>query len=67
MLRGLTDVRVPMIIAFVTYIVITIPLGYVLMFPCGLGVCGMWYAFIIGLTIAAVAMLTRWKLIAPKE
>lgn len=67
MLRGLTDVRVPMVIAFVTYILITMPLGYVLMFPCGMGVPGMWVAFIVGLTIAAIAMLTRWRIIAPKE
>lgn len=67
MLRGITDVRVPMVIAFVTYIVITLPLGYVLMFPCGLGVKGMWIAFIVGLTIAAIALQARWRRIAPKE
>lgn len=67
MLRGLTDVKVPMWIAFVTYIVITLPLGYILMFPMQMGVPGMWIAFIVGLTIAAIAMLTRWRVIAPKE
>ena len=66
MLRGLADVRVPMIYAFVTYILITMPLGYILMFPVGLGVNGIWIAFIVGLTIAAVLMLTRWHKIAPK-
>lgn len=66
MLRGLADVRVPMIYAFVTYILITMPLGYILMFPLGLGVNGIWIAFIVGLTIAAVLMLTRWHKIAPK-
>lgn len=67
MLRGLADVRWPMCFAFVTYILITLPLGYILMFPCGLGVRGMWYAFIVGLTLAAILMLSRWHMIAPKE
>lgn len=66
MLRGLSDVRVPMYIAFVTYIVIALPLGYVLMFPAGMGVQGMWVAFIVGLTIAAVALHSRFYYLTKK-
>lgn len=66
MLRGISDVRVPMIIAFVVYIVIALPLGYILMFPCGLGANGMWIAFIVGLTLAAIFLLARFVRIAPK-
>lgn len=66
-LRGLADVKVPMVIAFVTYIIITIPLGYILMFKANMGVNGMWVAFIVGLTIAAISMYIRWKQIAPKD
>lgn len=63
MLRGISDVRVPMYIAFVTYILITLPLGYVLMFPAGMGLQGLWIAFLVGLTIAAVLLLSRfWRL-----
>ncbi|MGM9818219.1 MAG: MATE family efflux transporter [Paludibacteraceae bacterium] len=53
-LRGLTDVKKPVLYAFVTYICINIPLGYILAFPCGMGVAGVWVAFIISLTLAAV-------------
>lgn len=66
MLRGIADVRIPMIIAFFTYLVITIPLAYVLMFPVGMGLTGLWIAFFVGLSIAAVLLLTRFWKIAPK-
>ncbi len=61
MLRGITDVKVPMLIAFVSYILITLPLGIVLMFVCDLGVIGMWVGFIVGLSIAAVLLHTRFR------
>lgn len=64
MLRGIADVRVPVVIALVAYIVIALPLGYILMFPCGMGVRGMWVAFIVGLTTAAVLLHWRfWRLV----
>lgn len=66
MLRGISDVKVPMVIAFLVYIVIALPLGYLLMFPCGMGVRGMWVAFIVGLTLAAVLLHLRFWRIAPK-
>lgn len=66
MLRGISDVKVPMMIAFLVYIVIALPLGYVLMFPCGMGVNGMWVAFIVGLTLAAILLHLRFWRIAPK-
>lgn len=66
MLRGISDVRIPMRMAFVVYIVIALPLGYLLMFPLGLGVSGIWIAFIVGLTLAAVFLQWRWHKIAPR-
>lgn len=66
MLRGIADVKVPVVIAFIAYIVIALPLGYLLMFPCGMGVRGMWVAFIVGLTTAAVLLHMRFWRIAPK-
>ncbi len=66
MLRGIADVKVPVVIAFVAYIVIALPLGYLLMFPLGLGVRGMWIAFIVGLTTAAILLHWRFWHIAPK-
>lgn len=61
MLRGITDVRVPMFIAFVSYILITLPLGIVLMFVCHLGAIGMWIGFIVGLSIAAICFHIRFR------
>ena len=67
MLRGVTDVRMPMIYAAIAYVVIALPLGYVLMFTAEMGVRGMWVSFIVALSIAAAAFHLRfwrreWKL-----
>lgn len=59
-LRGLTDVKKPVYYAFLTYICVNIPLGYVLAFPCGMGVSGIWVAFIISLTFAAFLYHRRY-------
>ena len=61
MLRGVTDVRVPMWITVIAYVVVSLPLGYVLMFSAGLGTVGMWISFVVGLTIAAVAFHARFR------
>lgn len=61
MLQGITDVKRPMIYAFITYILITLPLCVVLTFPLGLGVIGMWIGFIIGLTVAAFLFHIRYR------
>ena len=64
-LRGIADVRRPMVYAFISYILIALPIGYLAMFPLGLGVDGMWLAFIIALAMAAVFFHTRfWRLTA---
>lgn len=60
MLRGIADVRRPMIHAFVAYILIALPVGLLLMFPCGMGAKGMWIGFIFGLSIAAILFHTRF-------
>ena len=60
MLRGIQDVRVPMRIASVAYIVVALPLGLLLTFPLGLGAKGMWIAFVIGLAIPAVFFHIRF-------
>jgi len=67
MLRGVTDVRVPMWITVITYVIIALPLGYVLMFPAGLGAVGMWMSFVAALTIAAVAFHLRFRWLFRKK
>lgn len=59
-LRGLTDVNVIMRNAFIAYICVTLPLGYVLAFPCGFGAVGIWAAFSVGLGLAAVLHFARY-------
>lgn len=61
MLRGVTDVKAPMWITVVTYVFIALPLGYVLMFPAGLGAVGMWISFLVALILAAVAFHLRFR------
>ena len=60
-LRGIQDVRVPAIIALVSYWVIMIPACYLLAFKMGFGVRGIWLGFIIGLSIAAILLTLRFR------
>jgi len=64
MLRGISDVRRPMQFAVIIYLLIALPLGWVLMFPAQLGVNGMWISFIVALSMAAVLFLTRFYRLA---
>jgi multidrug resistance protein, MATE family len=58
-LRGLHDVRVPTVITFVAYWVISLPIGYGLAFHTALGPVGVWVGLAIGLGSAAV--LLGWR------
>lgn len=60
-LRGLTDVKVPLVITFIAYWVFAIPFGYILGFKLRFGVIGIWSALLIGLTIAAVLFFVRFN------
>lgn len=53
-LRGTGHVKPMMYIAFVSYIVISLPLSYLLGIRLGFGIMGIWSAFPIGLTIAGM-------------
>lgn len=61
MLRGLTDVKRPMVYAFIAYIVISLPMGLVCTFPLKMGAAGMWVGFIVALTLAAVLFHARFR------
>lgn len=60
-LRGLTDVKIPVIFALITYIIINLPLGYLLAFPLQMGASGIWVAFSISLCIAGFLYHIRWR------
>ena len=59
-LRGLKDVKVTMYVAFLAYLVINLPLGYVMAFVVGLGAPGVWIGFIGGLSVAAILFRIRY-------
>ena len=60
-LRGLSDVKSIMWISFITNFLIAIPAGYILGFPCGMGIKGIWFAYPIGFifSVALLAMRAR--------
>ena len=60
MLRGITDVKVPMVIAVISYTIICISVGLTLAFPMGMGAEGIWIGFVIGLSTAAVCLHLRF-------
>ncbi|MCW5910018.1 MAG: MATE family efflux transporter [Cyclobacteriaceae bacterium] len=59
-LRGLQDVKIPSLLIFVAYWIIALPLGYVLAFKFQTGAYGIWIGLLIGLTVTATAMVTRF-------
>ena len=61
LLRGIKDVAVILRIALVAYVIINVPLGYLLCFVVGWGAPALWMGFIAGLTIAAVLLIRRFR------
>ena len=61
MLRGITDVKVPMVIAFVSYILVGLSVGLLCAFPLNMGAAGIWIGFIFGLALAAICFHIRFN------
>lgn len=61
MLRGITDVKVPMLIAFIAYILVALPIGLLCTFTWEMGAKGMWIGFISGLSVAAILFHIRFR------
>ena len=61
MLRGLHDVRVPMLFALIGYWGIGLPLGALLAFRFGFGGTGIWIGLATGLVIVACLIIARWQ------
>ncbi len=59
-LRGLSDVKIPTLISFVSYWVIALPLCYFVGIAGRVGAVGVWSGFACGLAFAAVALVTRF-------
>ncbi|MFA9558531.1 MATE family efflux transporter [Evansella sp. AB-rgal1] len=65
-LRGYKDVKLPFIIAFVSYWIIGIPAGYTLAAFTSFGPFGLWVGITLGLTFAAIGFLIRLQLVQRK-
>ncbi|OKL44038.1 MATE family efflux transporter [Pseudovibrio exalbescens] len=68
-LRGLSDTKIPMMIAIFGYWAIGFTMAYVLAFPLGFGPEGIWAGLALGLTFCAVSLTLRfhkrreWKIV----
>lgn len=60
-LRGIADVKPMMLIAFVAYFLISLPVGYFCGFVLGWGTVGVWMAFPFGLTSAGIMLWLRFR------
>jgi multidrug resistance protein, MATE family len=63
-LRGMADVRAPMILSYFIYWAVAIPLAYSLAFLLGWGPIGIWVGLAIALTLAALILTTRFLWLA---
>lgn len=60
-LRGMADVKIPMYIAIVAYLMVGIPTSYIFSFVLNIGPQGIWYGYLVGLGIAGVLFYARFK------
>lgn len=60
-LRGMADVKPMMIIAFISYFLVSLPVGYFLGFILEWGAFGVWMAFPFGLTTAGILLWLRFR------
>ena len=51
-LRGMADVKTPMIFAFIAYLFIGVPTSYILTFLLNAGPMGIWFGYLVGLGLA---------------
>jgi len=60
-LRGMSDARVPMLLAAVSYWVVGFNLAYILGLSAGLGAPGIWMGLAVGLFVAALLLGARFR------
>lgn len=60
-LRGMADVKIPMVIAFLAYLGIGLPASWFLAFPMNAGPEGIWYGFLLGLGAAGILFYRRFR------
>lgn len=60
-LRGLKDVKIPLLVTFASYWIIGIPVGYVLGFKFNMGAIGVWIGLLLGLFFVALMLVVRFN------
>lgn len=64
-LRGYKDTEIPLLIVFIAYWLIGLPLGYLLgltdLLIRPIGAMGFWISIVVGITISAVLLLLRYR------
>ena len=66
-LRGMADVRFPMFFAFFAYLVLGIPVSYILAFKVMIGPQGIWFGYLVGLGTAGILFYLRFQHNLKKE
>ncbi len=62
LLRGIQDVKIPFILALISYWIFGIGSGYILGFIFDIGSIGIWLGMVIGLTFASISLILRFYL-----
>lgn len=60
-LQGIQDTRIPMLLSIPAFWGVGLSLGYILGFPLGWGGAGLWLGHFIGMVIAAILFLVRFR------
>lgn len=66
-LRGMADVKIPMIISFLSYLFIGIPTSYILAFILNFGPQGIWIGYLAGLCSAGIMFYYRFNYVFQKK
>ena len=59
-LRGLTDVKIPLMISLFTYWIVGIPIAAILGFYFNMGAVGVWIGLLISLALLGISMVIRF-------
>ncbi len=60
-LRGLADVKKPLVYAIFCYLIVSLPISYLFAFEFNQGPQGIWFGFVAGLGLAAILFFTRFN------
>ncbi|NOU59150.1 MATE family efflux transporter [Marinifilum caeruleilacunae] len=60
-LRGFADARIPVIITFISYFLISLPFSYLSAFEWGFGAVGIWFGFPVSLIVCSALFQLRYK------